>query len=211
MLRTIEARSARKPAHGTLRGLKDERITRKDGADQVTHLLAEWRGGDEQALGRLMPLVYDHLRQRAAGYLARERADHTLQPTALVHEAFVRLVGGEVDWQNRAHFLAVAARVMRQILIDHARGRRAQKRGGRRVTLSNDLVMDAPRDIDVVALDDALVELEKLDPRQAKVVELRFFGGLDIEETAEVLGISPATVKREWRMAKAWLHATLTR
>lgn len=179
--------------------------------DEVTKLLHDWRAGDERSLERLMPLVYQVLRDRAAAYLARERAGHTLQPTALVHEAFVRLVGQRgVDWQNRAHFLAVTARVMRQILIDHARGRRAAKRGGRRVTLSNDLVMEAPRDIDVIAIDDALIELQEIDPRQAKLVELRFFGGLNIEETAEVLGISAATVKREWRMAKAWLLARLS-
>jgi RNA polymerase sigma factor (TIGR02999 family) len=178
--------------------------------NDVTRLLIDWRGGDDRALERLMPLVYEDLRDRAAAYLARERSDHTLQPTALVHEAFVRLVGqNSVDWQNRAHFLAVTARVMRQVLIDHARSRNAAKRGGKRITLSNDLVMDEPKNVDVVALDAALVELEKLDERQARVVELRFFGGLSIEETSEVLGISPATVKREWRMARAWLHATL--
>ncbi len=179
--------------------------------DAVTRLLVDWRNGDQAALEELMPLVYDELRRRAASYLARERANHTLQPTALVHEAFFRLVNqNKIEWQNKAHFLGVAARVMRLILIDHARAHRAAKRGGnKKVTLDDACGWSEPINVDVLALDEALKRLEELDERQSKVVELRFFGGLNIEETAEVLGISAATVKREWRMAKAWLHSEL--
>ncbi len=179
--------------------------------DEVTRLLADWRQGDAHALGRLIPLVYAELRRRAAGQLARERGGHTLQPTALVHEALVRLLGHDQRaWHDRAHFLAVAARVMRMVLVDHARARRAQKRGGgERITVRDDLAVAARPEIDVAALDDALTRLEELDARQAKIVELRFFGGLSVEQTAEALDVSPATVKREWRMAKAWLHAQL--
>ena len=177
----------------------------------VTQLLVDWRGGDKAALEKLMPLVYDELRRRASIYLSRERANHTLQPTALVHEVFFRLVNQKnLEWQNRAHFLGVAARVMRLILIDHARAHRAQKRGGdHKVTLDDAAGWTEPTDVDVLALDEALTKLAELDERQARVVELRFFGGLNIDETAEVMSVSPATVKREWRMAKAWLHNEL--
>ena len=178
----------------------------------VTQLLVDWRNGSADALEQLMPHVYDELRRRAAGYLARERADHTLQPTALVHEAFFRLVNQkDLAWQNRAHFLGVAAHVMRLILIDHARAHRAQKRGGdKKVQLDESAGWSAPKDVDIIALDEALDRLATLDARQAKVVELRFFGGLNVEETGEVIGVSPATIKREWRMAKAWLAKELS-
>lgn len=180
----------------------------------VTRLLAEWGGGDREALDRLIPLVYDELRRLADRYLRRERADHTLQPTALVNEAYMRLVGqSEVRWQNRAHFIGVAAQLMRRILVDHARGRVASKRGGGRQKLSLqalDSFFEEP-DLDLVALDDALGELAEMDPQQSRIVELRFFGGLTIEETAEVVGVSPMTVKREWALAKAWLLRQVSR
>ncbi len=178
----------------------------------VTQLLVKWRKGDKQALERLMPLVYDELHQRAAAYLARERPGHTLQPTALVHEVFLRLVNQKnLEWANRAHFLGVAAQLMRLILVDHARAQRAAKRGGgaQRITLGEAAHPHQPKDVDLLALDEALQGLEKLDTRQSRIVELRYFGGLNIDETAEVMSISPATVKREWRMAKAWLHSRL--
>lgn len=156
-----------------------------------------------------MPLVYDELRRLANHYLRQERSDHTLQPTALVHEAYLKLIDqSRVDWQNRAHFFGVAAQSMRRILVDHARSHRASKRGGVQQKLALDEAVDysQPRDIDLLALDDALNLLAKLDVRQSQVVELRFFGGLTIEETAAALGVSPATVKVDWSMAKAWLH-----
>lgn len=156
-----------------------------------------------------MPLVYDELRRLANHYLRQERSDHTLQPTALVHEAYLKLIDqSRVDWQNRAHFFGVAAQSMRRILVDHARSHRASKRGGVQQKLALDEAVDysQPRDIDLLALDDALNLLAKLDERQSQVVELRFFGGLTIEETAAALGVSPATVKVDWSMAKAWLH-----
>lgn len=178
----------------------------------VTRLLNEWRGGDAHALDELMPLVLDQLKKQARRYLERERADHTLQPTALVNEAYVRLVDqNAVRWQNRAHFFAVCAQMMRRILVDHARGRQAQKRGGVAHKLSLDEIgelVDAQQ-VDIVALDDALQELARIDDTQARVVELRFFGGLSIEEVAEVLGSSRATVNREWAMARAWLNIKL--
>lgn len=180
---------------------------------EVTLLLADVRAGRAGAADRLFPLVYDELRRLAASYLRRERRDHTLQPTALVHEAFLRLVGAEDQrWESRAHFLAVAARAMRRILIDHARGRHAQKRGGKaaKVSLAD---LDQPavdRDDYLIALDEALERLGRLDERQARVVELRFFGGLTIEEAAAVLGVSHATVERDWNVAKAWLHREVT-
>lgn len=177
-------------------------------ANDVTSLLVSWRSGDPQALHSLMPLIYAELRQIAARHLRRERSDHTLQPTALVHEAFMRLIDQQgVDWQNRAHFFGVAAEVMRRILVDHARRRQAEKRGGGAMTVALQDGMDWPdgRDLEIVALDDALDALAQLDPQQSKVVELRFFAGLSVEETAEVLGVSATTVKREWRMARAWL------
>ena len=184
--------------------------------DDVTRLLQEWRNGSQEALDRLIPLVYAELRTLAARYLSRERADHTLQTTALVHEAYVKLVDQHsVDWQNRAHFFGVAANLMRRILVDEARHRNRVKRGaGVRPDVLDDLPVAAtqgPIDaIDTIALDRALQELEKLDPEQARLVELRFFGGLTLEETATVLDVSPATVKREWAIAKGWLYRELT-
>ncbi len=174
----------------------------------VTALLASWRRGDTHALDELMPLIYSELHRIAARHLRRERPDHTLQPTALVNEAFMRLIDQQnVQWQNRAHFFGVAAESMRRILVDHARRRLAGKRGGGVVTVALREGMDWPdgRDLNIVELDDALQALARLDPQQSKVVELRFFAGLSVEETAEVLGVSATTVKREWRMARAWL------
>lgn len=181
--------------------------------DNVTQLLVSWSQGDQQALKELTPLVYKELRRLAGHYLRRERPDHTLQGTALVHEAYLRLVDQKrVKWQNRAHFFGVAAQMIRRILVDHARGHRAEKRGADAVKLSLDEVLTIPeeRNLDLVALDDALSALASLDPQQGRIVELRFFGGLSIEETAEVIGISPATVKRDWAMAKAWLYRDMS-
>ena len=178
----------------------------------VTGLLRRWGEGDKDALESLMPLVYAELRNLAARYLHSERPGHTLQPTALVHEAFLRLIGqNRVDWQNRAHFFGISAQLMRRILVDHARRKGAAKRDVRafRVELTGQEPGPADRDPEILALDDALKGLEALDPRQAKVVELRFFGGLSVEETAHVTGLSTATVKREWRTARAWLREEL--
>jgi RNA polymerase sigma factor (TIGR02999 family) len=172
----------------------------------VTQLLRDWHAGEDEALRALVPLVYDELRQVAHYHLQRERADHTLQSTALVHEAYLRLEKqGTPKFESRAHFLAICALLMRQILVEHARGRNRVKRdGGDRVTL--DGLAFKSRAVDMVALDDALSELAKLDPQQSRVVELRFFGGLSIEETSDVLKLSPRTVKRHWASARAWLH-----
>lgn len=178
----------------------------------VATLVERARQGDEQALATLMPLVYDELRRLAAGYLRRERPGQTLQATALVHEVYIRLLqDSQLAWQNRAHFFGIAARSMRQILVERARARRADKRGGERVrvTLDPGLVAAAPRSFDLEVLDDALTRLAALDADLARVVEVRFFGGLSIEETAEALGVSPATVKRRWNLAKAWLMRDL--
>jgi RNA polymerase sigma-70 factor (ECF subfamily) len=177
--------------------------------EDVTQILQEVSGGDREAPARLMPLVYDELRRLADHYLRGERPDHTLQPTALVHEAYLKLIDQtRVDWQNRAHFFGVAAQLMRRILVDHARRHQAEKRGGFRQKLTLDEAVDysQTRDVDLVKLDDALTALAKFDARQSRIVELRFFGGLTIEETAEAIGISPATVKVDWSMAKAWLR-----
>jgi RNA polymerase sigma-70 factor, ECF subfamily len=182
--------------------------------DDVTRLLQQWSDGQEQALDRLVPQIHDELRKLAASYLRRERPDHTLQPTALVNEAFLRLVDQRAaKWQNRAHFFGIAAQAMRRILVDHARAHTAGKRGGsmRRVNLDDARLVTPIADVDLLALDEALTRLAALDPQQSRVVELRYFGGLTMEETAEVLHISPATVGREWRMAKAWLSAELGR
>ena len=179
----------------------------------VTEVLNELAKGDERALDRLLPVVYRELKRLAAGYLRSERAEHTLQPTALAHEAYLRLVGREeIQWQNRAHFLGVAARAMREILVDHARRRKALKRGGgQALTLYDEsLPVAGGRPVAFDDLDQALVDLARLSERQAKVVELRYFGGLTIEETGEVLGISPVTVKRDWATARAWLYRELT-
>jgi RNA polymerase sigma-70 factor (ECF subfamily) len=180
----------------------------------VTQILQEVSGGDRDAPARLMPLVYDELRRLADHYLRQERPDHTLQPTALVHEAYLKLIDQtRVDWQNRAHFFGVAAQLMRRILVDHARRHRASKRGGfqQKLTLDEAVDYSQPRDLDMVALDDALNALAQMDARQSQIVELRFFGGLTIEETAEALGVSPATVKVDWSMAKAWLRREIGR
>lgn len=179
----------------------------------VTALLQAWGQGDQQALERLLPLVYDELHRRARNYWARERAGQTLQPTALVHEAFLRLVEVEgVHWQDRAHFFALSAQIMRRILVDAARARRADKRGGQelRVTL-DDGVGTLHQDEDLVRLDDALAALGQVDPRKARVIELRFFGGLSVDETAAVLAISPQSVLRHWKLAKAWLTREMQR
>jgi len=180
--------------------------------EAVTALLRAWSHGDEKARDRLLPLVYADLRRRAARFLRRERPDHTLQPTALVHEAYMRLVGQSADWQNRSHFFGVASEMMRRVLVDHARARRAARREGDRfqVTLDEGLAVSQPREVDLVALDAALEELAALDARQGRMVELRFFGGLSLEETAEALGVSLATVKRDWHSAKAWLFRRMT-
>ena len=176
--------------------------------EAVTCLLQAWSQGDESARDRLFPLIYDELRRRAAAYLRRERRDHTLRPTALVHEAYLRLVGQRSGWRNRAQFFGVASQTMRRILVDHARARRAAKRpgSGLRVDLREDAAAVAPAEVDLVLLDKALDELAALDERQGRVVELRFFGGLSHEEVAETLGVSLATVNRDWRLARAWLH-----
>lgn len=180
--------------------------------ENVTRLLSAWQAGDEEALERLLPLVYDDLRRIADRRLAGERAGHTLQATALVHEAYLRLVDHDrIQWQGRAHFLALAATTMRRILVDHARKQRAAKRGGDAVTLTldEDLAGGREPEVDLVALDQALERLAAEEPRQARVVELRFFGGLTVRETAEVLDVSPATVKLDWSVARAWLFREL--
>lgn len=179
----------------------------------VTQLLIAWSNGDERSLELLLPIVYQELRRLAQHYIQQERPDHTLQATALVHEAFLRLIDTKnVRWQNRAHFFGVAARTMRHILVDIARQRRAQKRGGgNKVSLDEAFVVPCEtEDMNLVALDEALTELADIDAQQSRIIELRYFAGLTIEETAEVLRISPATVKREWSMARAWLHRELT-
>jgi RNA polymerase sigma factor (TIGR02999 family) len=177
-------------------------------------LLVAWGKGDDRALAKLVPLVYEELRQLARRHLRGERQGHTLQPTALVHEAYGRLVDGDrIQWRGRTHFFAVAAQTMRRVLVDHARKRHAAKRGGEgiRITLDDSRAVADRRDVDVIALDDALNGLATLDATQAKLVELRYFSGLGIEETAESLGVSPATVKREWSAAKAWLYREMTK
>jgi RNA polymerase sigma-70 factor, ECF subfamily len=180
----------------------------------VTGLLHEWQQGDREALDRLTPLVYDELRRMAHRYIQRERAGQTLETTALVNEAYLRLINQQkMDWQNRAHFFAVTARVMRHILIDHARRRHYLKYGGeaQQVSLTEANAMSEVRAAELVALDEALDELAKLDPRKSRVVELRYFGGLSLEETADVLEISIMTVRRDWRTAKAWLYKAVKR
>ena len=183
-------------------------------AQVVTQLLIEWSNGDKSALDRLTPLIYDELRRLAHHYMSHERAGHTLQTSALVNEAYLRLVNRrDVHWQNRAHFFAIAAQLMRSILVDHARSHAYAKRGGgaRKVALDDEVaIVSQERAAEVVALDDSLKRLAELDAQQSRIVELRFFGGLTIEETAEVMNLSPATIKREWSTAKAWLYRELT-
>jgi len=179
----------------------------------VSDLLARWQGGDEAALRALVPLVYNELRRLAHYYLKQERTGHTLQSTALVHEAFLRLAKqGHAQLENRAHFFAVSAQLMRQVLVDYARSRRAAKRNlGHKISWDDAITWAKQRTPDLIALDDALNELAKLDAQQSKIVELRFFGGLSIEETSQVLSVSPSTVKREWNSARAWLHREMKR
>jgi RNA polymerase sigma factor (TIGR02999 family) len=179
----------------------------------VTALLAKWGAGDEQALEALVPLVYNELRRVAHRYLRHERPDHTLQSTALVHEAYLRLLKqGTHEFENRAHFFAISAQLMRQILVEQARRRKAAKRNaGYTLTVDDDFSAQKNNYLDLVALDDALNGLAKLDPRQSRIVELRFFGGLSVEETAHTLGISPKTVKREWATARVWLQHEMKR
>jgi RNA polymerase sigma factor (TIGR02999 family) len=180
----------------------------------VTRLLVRLTEGDRGVLDELLPVVYGELRKLASSYLRRERVGHTLQPTALVHEAYMRLVDQtQVQWQNRAHFFGVAAQMMRRILVDHARAHEAEKRGGefQKLSLDENIDVSGERDVNLVALDDALNLLAEIDPQKMKIVELRFFGGLSVEETAEVLGVSAPTVKRQWRMAKAWLYGQVKR
>lgn len=180
----------------------------------VTGLLLRWGGGDARAFDELAPLVYEELRRLARSHLRRERPGHTLQSTALVHEAYLRMVDQQsVNWQNRSHFYGIAAQMIRRILVDHARARHTHKRGDAapKITLDEAIGAAQGRDLDLVALDDALQALAEIDPRQSRIVELRYFAGLSIEETAEVLQISPATVKRDWTAARAWLKRELTR
>jgi RNA polymerase sigma factor (TIGR02999 family) len=181
--------------------------------NDVTQLLVDWGKGNKKALDGLMPLVYDELHRIASRYLRRERQGHTLQTTALINEAYMRIVDqNRVNWQSRAHFFGVAAQMMRRILVDHARSHLYAKRGGgaQKLTLDEAIATPQERELDLVALDDALTTLARVDPQQSRIIELRFFGGLTIQETAEVIGISPATVKRDWNMAKAWLYGEIS-
>lgn len=180
----------------------------------ITQLLERWSQGDQEALDQLMPLVYDELRRLAGAYLRRERPEHTLQPTALVNEAYLKLINQNIIcWQNRAQFYGVAAQLMRRILVDHARSHQATKRGGDCYQISLEHIggFGAQPDTDLLALNDVLTRLAELDAEQSRLVELRFFGGLTIEETAEVMGVSHSTVEREWKLAKAWLKRELTK
>lgn len=194
-----------------LRPITPDRLAMPD-PSEITQLLEDWSGGDEAALKKLFPLVYGELHRLASAYMRRERQDHTLQTTALVHEAYLRLVGQQnVRWQTRAHFFAVAARVMRNILVDYARGRGRAKRGDglRSLPLSDVAVMSDERADELLAVNRALDTLTSLDPRKSKVFELRYFGGMSVEEAAEAVKISPATVARDWRMARAWIRREL--
>jgi RNA polymerase sigma factor (TIGR02999 family) len=189
-------------------------VLRSAPSNQITELLARWSEGEIAAREKLVPLVYEELRRLARHCLGGERPDHTLQSAALVHEAYLRLVGHtSVHWDDHVHFFAVAAQLMRRILVDHARKKGAGKRGGDRITmtLNEELAPTKERYLDVVALDDALSELSRMNPKHGRIVELRFFAGLSIEETAQAMGISPATVKRDWAAARAWLYRELAR
>lgn len=186
-------------------------MTEGAGGGDVTQMLVRYGEGDKAALDSLLPLVYDELRRIAANYLQRERADHTLQPTALVHEAYLRLINQRaVDWRNRAQFYGLAAKMMRRILVNHAAAHHAQKRGGEKVSLEEVTISVGERDLGLLALDEALNQLAKLDESKTRIVELKFFGGLTTEEAAEVTGKSTATVEREWAFARSWLYKTLT-
>ncbi len=178
----------------------------------VTQLLSQWRGGRDKAVEELMPLVYNELHAIARRAMQRQNAGHTLQPTAVVNEANLKLVGVDVDWSDRVHFFAVAARVMRNLLVDHAKAKHREKRGGsaKRIELDEEILGAAEPDIDVVELDQALRKLAELDERKSSIVELHYFGGMNYDETAEALSISPATVHRELRLAKAWLHREMS-
>ena len=180
---------------------------------QVTLLLTELREGNQEAANRLMPLIYSELRRMAGSFMQRERPGHTLQATALVNEVYMRLAGGAtIPWQNRAHFFGIAAHAMREVLLDYARRHIAGKRGGKdaqKVDIDVELRGVSPKIENVIVIDEALQRLERIDPRQSRLIELRFFAGLSVEETAEVMGVSPVTIKREWRSAKAWLHREL--
>ena len=184
-------------------------------SEQITVLLRQWSDGNREALDELLPLVYNELHKQARRYFRKERQDHTLQTTALIHEAYLKLIDQrDVEWQNRTHFFAIAAQMMRRILVDHARAKHRDKRGGDDVKLPLEeamLVVVDERNVDLIALDEVLTRLEAVDEQQARVVELRYFSGLSLEETAEALKISRATAARDWSMAKAWLHRELTR
>jgi RNA polymerase sigma-70 factor (ECF subfamily) len=184
-------------------------MTSDDG--EVTQLLKAMKSGDPSAIERLLPLVYSELHRLAASYMRRERQDHTLQPTALINEAYLRLTRGHLDWQNREHFIGAAANTMRQVLVDHARAHKAKRRGGelRRVELEEGLAISEERTEEILALDEALNRLTEAKPRQARVVELRYFGGLSVEQIAAVLEIAPRSVKREWALARIWLFNEL--
>ncbi|HVG35453.1 MAG TPA: sigma-70 family RNA polymerase sigma factor [Pyrinomonadaceae bacterium] len=180
--------------------------------ESVTRLLIELTRGNHAAIDALLPLIYDELRSLASNYLRRERSDHTLQPTALVHEAYLRLVDQtRVNWQNRAHFFGVAAQMMRRILVDNARAHRAEKRGAdfQKLSLDENIDKAVESGTELLALDEALKLLAEIDEQKSRIIELRYFGGLSVEETAEVLGVTPVTVKRHWRMAKAWLYGRM--
>jgi RNA polymerase sigma factor (TIGR02999 family) len=182
-------------------------------ANEITQMLMELTDGNTDVVNQILPHIYDELKRLAGSYLRRERPDHTLQPTALVHEAYMKLIDQKnVRWQNRAHFFGIAAQVMRRILMDHARKHKAEKRGGEADKLPIDegiIVVSQESSSQLLALDDALKTLAELDPQKAKIVELRYFGGLSIEETAEVMGVSVPTINRQWKMAKAWLYGQL--
>jgi len=184
-------------------------------SSQITQLLRQWSDGKREVLESLMPLIYDELRGQASRYLKKERSNHTLQTTALINEAYLKLIDQrQVQWQNRAHFFAIAAQAMRRILVDYARQRQREKRGGKAGDLPLEQaisIVSQEKSVDLVALDDALTRLEKFDERQARVVELRYFSGLSLDETAEVLGVLNVTVRRDWNMAKAWLLQEITR
>lgn len=186
-----------------------------ENAPNLTQMLHEWSDGNQNALDALMPFVYEELRRQASRYLRKERAGHTLQTTALIHEAYLKLIDQKnVQWQNRSHFFAIAAQAMRRILVDYARERHREKRGGAAENLPLEeavFAVSKEKSIDLVALDEALTRLAELDARQARIVELKYFGGLETEETAQVLGVSNATVRRDWNFAKAWLHHQLSK
>ena len=184
-------------------------------SQEISRILQEWGDGGQEASEKLLPLVYDELRRQAARYLRRERPGHTLQTTALIHETYLKLIDQrDVNWQNRAHFFGIAAQAMKRILLDYAKARHRDKRGGIAENLPLEearFVLSGEKSVDLVELDEALTRLAEFDPKQAKIVDLKFFGGFSIDEIAEVLQISPATIKREWNLAKAWLHSEIVK